>query len=40
MEKNVQEIKEYSKEGMKVKATGNKVGLGLKQRGREEQSPK
>ena len=31
---------QQSKEGMKVKATGNKVGLGLKQRGTEEQSPK
>lgn len=31
---------QQSKEGMKVKATGNKVGLALKQHGREEQSPK
>lgn len=28
-----------SKEGMKAKATGNKVGLGLKQHRRKQQGP-
>lgn len=31
---------QQSKEGMKAKATGNRVGLGLKQHGRKQQGPK
>lgn len=31
---------QQSKEGMKAKATGNKVGLGLKQQRRKQQGPK